>query len=143
MASKANLDVAEKLDITCRKGDTFELPLNFKDSTGANLPLLTDGYEFLMQVRGGKRRQQQKGTLVAGTITKGEQARSADGSTPVGFSFESIDDLGNVTVTASSSTMEKFESGRYSYDLQYMVNGNTTTVLKGSFTVNDDISTNL
>lgn len=46
MASKANLDVAEKLDITCRKGDTFELSLNFKDSTGTAIPLVTDGYEF-------------------------------------------------------------------------------------------------
>ena len=46
MASKANLDVSEKLDITIKRGDSFELFLNFKDSAGANLPLLTDEYEF-------------------------------------------------------------------------------------------------
>lgn len=143
MASKANLDVAEKLDITCRKGDTFELQLNLKDSSGNALPLVTDKYDFLMQVRSGRRRQQQKGALVAGTITKGQQALSKDGSTPVGFSFEEADDLGNVKIFASASTMEKFESGRYNYDLQYIVNEKTTTILKGSFNVNDDISTTL
>lgn len=141
MANKANLDVSEKLDITCRRGDTFELFLNLKDSTGANVQLLSGGYEFLMQVRGGKRRQDQKGNLVAGTITKGEQALSKDGSTSLGFSFQDIDDLGNVKIFASSATMEKFEAGRYSYDLQYIVDNKTTTILKGSFTVNEDIST--
>ena len=141
MASKANLDVAEKLDITCRKGDTFELQLNLKDSSGNALPLVTDKYDFLMQVRGGRRRQGQKGALVAGTTTKGQQALSKDGSTPIGFSFQEADDLGNVKVFASASTMEKFEAGRYNYDLQYIVNEKTTTILKGSFNVNDDIST--
>lgn len=143
MASKANLDVAEKLDITCRKGDTFELPMNFKDSTGTNLPLLTDRYEFLMQVRSPKRTANTKGTLVAGTLSKGDQAKGADRSSNVGFNFEDIDDSGNVTITASADTMANFVAGRYIYDLQYTVNNKTTTVLKGSFTVNDDISTNL
>lgn len=141
MASKANLDVSEKLDITCRKGDTFELSLNLKNSSGSALQLLTDKYEFFMQVRGAKRRPQEKGKLVAGTITKGEQARSSDGTTPLSFQFIEADDLGNVKVFASAETMSKFDSGRYSYDLQYSVNGKTTTILKGTFTVNEDIST--
>jgi hypothetical protein len=34
MASKVNLDISERLDITCRRGDTFELTLTLKDSTG-------------------------------------------------------------------------------------------------------------
>lgn len=141
MANKANLDISEKLDISCRKGDTFELFLNFKDSANANLPLLTGGYDFFMQVRGSKKRSEVKGRLVAGTITKGEQAKALPGSSSVGFSFEEIDDLGNVTLKASAATMRNFEAGRYSYDLQYTVGEKTTTVLKGTFTVNEDIST--
>lgn len=140
MASKANLDVAEKLDITCRKGDTFELSLNFKDSTGSFITLLTDGYEFFMQVRGSKRTANSKGELIAGTITKGDQAKGEDKTANVGFSFDDVDDLGNVTVRASADTMANFPAGRYTYDLQYTVNNKTTTVLKGSFTVNDDIT---
>jgi hypothetical protein len=140
MASKANLDVAEKLDITCRKGDTFELSLNFKDSAGVAIPLVTNSYEFFMQVRGGKRSSGSKGSLVAGTLTKGDQAKGENGSSNVGFTFEDIDNSGNVTVRASADTMANFPSGRYTYDLQYTVNNKTTTVLKGSFTVNDDIT---
>ena len=34
MANKVNLDVSEVLDITCRQGDTFELTLTLKDSSG-------------------------------------------------------------------------------------------------------------
>ena len=41
MASKVNLDVSEKLDITCKKGDTFNLGLLLKDSSGTALTLST------------------------------------------------------------------------------------------------------
>ena len=34
MASKVNLDISERLDITCRRGDTFSLTLTLKDSSG-------------------------------------------------------------------------------------------------------------
>ncbi|MEK9698329.1 MAG: hypothetical protein VW270_21345 [Candidatus Poseidoniales archaeon] len=140
MATKANLDVAERLDITCRKGDTFELSLNFKDSDGNNIALLTDEYDFFMQVRSPKKTANTKGALVAGTLSKGDQAKGADNSSNVGFNFEDVDDSGNVTVRASADTMANFVAGRYTYDLQYTVNNKTTTVLKGSFTVNDDIT---
>ena len=140
MATKANLDVAERLDITCRKGDTFELSLNFKDSSGNNIALLTDEYDFFMQVRSPKKTANTRGALVAGTLSKGDQAKGADKSSNVGFNFEDIDDSGNVTVRASADTMANFIAGRYTYDLQYTVNNKTTTVLKGSFTVNDDIT---
>ena len=140
MAKRANLDVAEQLDITCRKGDTFELSLNFKDSAGSNIALLTDEYDFFMQVRSTRKTSSSRGALVAGTLAKGDQAKGADKSTNVGFTFEDIDDSGNVTVKATADTMANFIAGRYTYDLQYTVNNKTTTVLKGSFTVNDDIT---
>lgn len=140
MAAKANLDVAERLDIVCRRGDTFELSLNFKDSEGENIALLTNGYDFFMQVRSIPRRKGDEGDLIAGTITVGEQSVGVDGATNIGFSFEDIDDNGNVTVRSSAATMSNFPPGVYVYDLQYTVNSKTTTVLKGSFSVNDDIS---
>ena len=139
MATKANLDVAERLDIVCRRGDTFELSLNFKDSEGENIALLTDGYDFFMQVRSIPRKGGE-GDLIAGTLTRGEQSRGSDGATNIGFSFEDIDDNGNVTVKSSATMMSNFPPGVYVYDLQYTVNSRTTTVLKGSFSVNDDIS---
>ena len=37
MATKVNLDVSEKLNITCKKGDTFTLGLLMKDANGVAL----------------------------------------------------------------------------------------------------------
>ena len=52
MANKVNLDVSEKLDITCRRGDTFSLTVTLKDSSGTALTLSTSEYKFLMQEGG-------------------------------------------------------------------------------------------
>ena len=50
MANKVNLDVSEN-DITCRRGDTFSLPFDLKDSSGTAIQLDTLGYSFLMDVK--------------------------------------------------------------------------------------------
>ena len=133
MASKVNLDVSDKLDITCRKGDTFNLKLLLKDSTGTALTLTTSGYEFLMQVRGRQKVQGER-KLVIGSVNRGKAAE--DG---IKFSF-TTDDSGNLTITASDSIMRQVSAGRYVYDLQQILDGVSTTILRGSFTVNDDIS---
>jgi hypothetical protein len=133
MASKVNLDVSDKLDITCRKGDTFNLKLLLKDSTGTVLTLTTSGYEFLMQVRGRQKVQGER-KLVIGSVNRGKAAEEG-----INFSFIT-DDSGNLTITASDSIMRQVSAGRYVYDLQQILDGVSTTILKGSFTVNDDIS---
>ena len=56
MAKKVNLDVAQTLNITCRRGDTFQLNMTLKDSSGTALVLDGSGgsngaYKFAMQVR--------------------------------------------------------------------------------------------
>jgi hypothetical protein len=133
MASKVNLDVSEKLDITCRKGDTFKLQLTLKDSTGTALTLTTSGYEFLMQVR-GRQKSQGSRKLLIGSTNRGKAADEG-----VNFTFTKTDS-GVLTVTASDAIMRKVQPGRYVYDLQQILDGVTTTILKGNFTVNDDIS---
>ena len=50
MATSVNLDIASRVDITCRKGDTFTLELTFKDEDG-NVIDLSVGYDWVMQVR--------------------------------------------------------------------------------------------
>lgn len=131
MANKVNLDISEKLNITCRKGDTFSMTITLKDSEGNPLSLVDDEYEFLMQVRTYK---SQGGELIMGTI-----ASAAQQVTNENFTF-STDNDGNVTITAADSVMRNVPAGRYVYDLQQMVNSETTTLLEGSFVVNDDIS---
>lgn len=154
MASKANLDVSEKLDITIKRGDSFELFLNFKDSAGENLPLLTDEYEFIIQVKTAQNNQgaqastTQRRTLVAGSAltesqTKGV-AKAEEAESPI-FVFEDIDDLGNVVLRSTAESTSKLPVGRFVYDLQYKVLVNAfqkvTTVLRGNFTIKEDIST--
>lgn len=154
MASKANLDVSEKLDITIKRGDSFELFLNFKDSAGANLPLLTDEYEFIIQVKTAQNNQgaqastTQRRTLVAGSAltesqTKGV-AKAEEAESPI-FVFEDVDDLGNVVLRSTAESTSKLPVGRFVYDLQYKVLVDAfqkvTTVLRGNFTIKEDIST--
>jgi|TARA_R100000315_G_scaffold55079_2_gene29089 hypothetical protein len=140
MASKVNLDVSEKLDITCRQGDSFSLTLTLKDSSGTALTLSTDNYSFLMQVyrSGGSVKNT---SPVLGSSNLGKQ---------VDNSFEAfvIDDSGNVTISATAATMRNIKAGRYVYDLQQIkptASGvdTHTTLLRGSFIVNSDVSKSL
>tara|TARA_R110002167_G_scaffold53504_1_gene153357 strand:+ start:81 stop:497 length:417 start_codon:yes stop_codon:yes gene_type:complete len=138
MANRVNLDISERLDITCRKGDTFSLTVTLKDSSGTALALVTDAYSFLMQVWGYSSRSKDP---VLGSVNLGKK---------VDHSFESfvIDDLGNVTITATATTMRGVKPGKYTYDLQYVLPTTSgvdthTTILRGSFIVNDDISKSL
>lgn len=137
MANSVNLDVSEKLNITCRQGDTFNLTLTLKDSSGAALALSSGGYEFLMQVRGAKNPRTKSRELVMGTVSKGDSA--SRGGVSTNFSF-SVDDSGNATVTASDEIMRNVQPGRYVYDLQQIVDNVTTTILEGNFIVNEDVS---
>ena len=147
MAKKVNLDVSEKLDITCRRGDTFSLTVTLKDSDGVALPLATDKYSFVMQVRDGNVSAVEKGAsgLIIGTKGLGSKAVDAKGQER---SFESFvtDDSGNVTITATATTMRQVPAGNYIYDLQQIKPNTTTgvdvhtTILKGAFRVNQDIS---
>ena len=149
MASSVNLDVAERLDITCRRGDTFSLTLTLKDSSGDVITLATSGYEFLMDVktpvertRSGvsKRQVVASSTLSpsksdAKTLTSDQQAKLSNG-----FEFTDITDSGTVKVSASSDTMSNLPVGTFDYDIQQKVGDVVTTILKGSFTINEDIS---
>jgi len=148
MANKVNLDVSEVLDITCRQGDTFELTLTLKDSSGSGLNLSTDKYSFVMQVWPTGRKGSNpiiastekglKGRVLPPNITQ-NQSREAY------FEPFVVDDNGNVTIKATASTMRRVPAGRYIYDLQYILPTTSgvdthTTILRGSFVVNEDVT---
>jgi len=137
MANRVNLDITEKLNITCRRGDTFSLGLVLKDSSGTAITLATSGYEFFMQVRSLTPNREGARDLIMGTDTKGEKADRDGVST--NFSF-TVDDSGNLTISASSSIMRLIPAGEYVYDLQQIVNDVSTTLFEGRFKVNDEIS---
>lgn len=136
MANKVNLDTSERLDITCRQGDTFSLTVTLKNSADTAITLSTLGYSFLMQVWGGNSSEP-----IIGSPNLGKSVKK---------SFESfvIDDSGNVTISATAATMKDVPSGVYIYDLMSVLPSSTvadthTTILRGNFTVNPDISKSL
>ena len=159
MANKANLDVSEKLDITIRRGDSFELSINIKDNEGNNLPLLTDDYEFAIQIktpaassrRGAQAKKAsslpQRSLVAASSLQESvtqDVPKDQSAESPI-FVFEDRSDNGNVTLRATAANTATLPVGVFVYDLQYkyIVNGfeNVTTILKGNFTVKEDIST--
>ena len=116
--SKVSLDVAQRLDITCRKGDTFNLVVNVSDSTGTAVNLST--YSFKMELRE--------------TDTKETNTLSSDQITITGTSG------GVITISILASVMAGISSGLYVYDLQTINAGVTQTWLTGVITVNEDVT---
>jgi hypothetical protein len=121
MGLKANLDIAQRLDITCRKGDTFELVITITDSTGTALDLSTYS-DFEIDVR----------------------PTDEDSGTPIltfAFADFAASNLGVLTATKSFSDMEAVEAGTFVYDLQATDGGAVrTTWFYGLFTIIDDVT---
>ena len=116
--SQVQLDVAKRLDITCRKGDTFNLVINVTDSAGTAVNLST--YSFKMQVKE--------------TDTSSTNVISNDDITITGTA------AGVLTVTIPSTVMTSVSSGLYAYDLQTINVGVTQTWLTGVLKVNEDVT---
>lgn len=121
-----NLDTAARLDIVCRKGDSFELILDFGTAMDNN------ANNWKMQVA--------TSDTAAATL-------SLEGST--NFAISANDDGvadAKVTITASSTVMGGIDSGLYVYDIQTDSNtagvsgGTVKTLLYGTFKVNEDIT---
>lgn len=148
MAQKVNLDIAQTLNITCRRGDTFSLDVTLKDSSGTPLGLDKDNYEFIMQVRTSAFADRKEGIILS------TQAHVPNGAVLgengfVGFIEEmngnitpvvNVTNEGVVSIKIPASTMRKMSSGSYTYDLQYIADSVHTTILTGSFVVNEDVS---
>ena len=114
-----NLDTSQRVDITCRKGDTFSLIVTFTDADGDALDL-SSGYDWKMDV-------------------KDTDTSSSDIIADDSFSY-SGNSSGQLTITASAATMASVTSGTYVYDLQSSVAGVVKTWLYGIFKINEDIS---
>ena len=116
--SQVQLDVAKRLDITCRKGDTFNLVINVTDSAGTAVDLST--YSFKMQVKE--------------TDTSSTNVISNDDITITGTA------AGVLTVNIPSTVMTSVSGGLYVYDLQTINAGVPQTWLTGVLKVNEDVT---
>ena len=138
MARKLNLDVAERLDIICKKGDSFNMSITVTDESGAGLDLR--GYTISIQVRSNA------GSTINGVYTPGAYILGVgldrNRNSPLANAGSSASENGVITITSSATEMSKIDAGVYVYEIQQaaIVGGDTKTILKGSFTVNNDIA---
>ena len=150
MASKkVNLDIAQTLNITCRKGDTFELALTLKNDSGNSLNMLTNNYKFIMQVRTDAANDGAEGLVLSTLYGRPSEAASSTATIEPMETTDSAAATGTnltqdvATIKVSAAVMRNVAPGRYVYDLQYTSGGDDAfhrTLLKGSFVVNEDVA---
>jgi hypothetical protein len=116
-SNTVNLDNAQRVDIICRKGDTFSIEIDFYDAN--NNPIDLTGYSWKMDVS------------------------AYDGAPSPVLDDTDFTYLGNSTgklfVSATSTVMLTINAGEYVYGLQSTDAGTVKTWLYGSFTVNEDM----
>ena len=132
---KAVTDVAQKLNITARKGDTFRLSVTFKNASGGNITVGGGAYNFKMDVRASAFDDSDSGAIINISETQDEAVTNG---------FDTSGGSGNVIINISSSTMNGIDGGRYVYDLQATntADNSVQTWLKGNFVVNEDVTVN-
>lgn len=118
MATQINLDNSTRVDITCRKGDTFNLELTFKDGAGSVIDLTN--YTWKMDV---KETDTSTGDIIPDN----------------NFTYTGNAD-GELTISASAATMAAISGGLYVYDLQSTNGGTVKTWVYGIFKINEDVS---
>ena len=131
---KAITDVAQKLNITARKGDTFRLSVTFKNAQGEAISI-PGNYTFKMQVRNSAFDDTAAGALIE--ISETQAAAVTNG-------FDTTGGAGNVVINIDSTNMNNIDGGRYVYDLQATNTSDNSvqTWLKGNFVVNEDVTVN-
>tara|TARA_R110000803_G_scaffold109648_2_gene178019 strand:- start:2045 stop:2425 length:381 start_codon:yes stop_codon:yes gene_type:complete len=125
MATSVNLDISKRVDIVCRKGNTFNLELLIKDALGVVIDVSTPTvYTFKMEVR-------ETDTSAATIIDT-----SAAGFTITGTN------LGVVEITTTAAIMAAVNAGLFVYDFQATKASDSSvqTWLYGTFRVNEDVT---
>jgi len=123
--STLRLDQSQRVDIVCRRGDTFKMVLNVRDSSGAVVNVSGSAFTYRMEVR---ETDTATGTAVIPTNA-------------TGFVFAG-NASGVLNVTVSSTTMAAVNSGLYVYDLQAtrVSDSFVQTWLYGTFLINEDVT---
>lgn len=139
MANKLNLDQSQRVDIVCRKNDTFALKLQISDENGVVVPLNgtgDDAYDFAMEVR--------EADTDNSTSPNNDSKMSTEFTSGAGAI--TIEDAGyangEVIFTCAHGDMN-VDSGLYVYDIQQKKGTTSTiveTILYGTFQINEDVT---
>tara|TARA_R100001510_G_scaffold38557_1_gene34959 strand:+ start:972 stop:1364 length:393 start_codon:yes stop_codon:yes gene_type:complete len=127
MATTINLDTSQRVDIICRKGDTFSLRLTVTDADGA--ANFAENHIFRMEVR-----DSDTGDLItngSATFLITVTAAAADVTNKY------------IDLTLDADTMKTMPSGLYVYDVEQKTTASTpvvSTLIFGTLKINEDIT---
>lgn len=136
-ATQINLDTAQRVDVICRKGDTFSLRLTLTTADTPPVAAFQEADVFLFEVR-----ETDTGNLVLNESSaefKAEVTADSDDAT-----------AGYIDLTVSAATMKTMPSGLYAYDVEQKVVNDSegsplttptvATLIYGTLKVNEDVS---
>lgn len=132
--SVVNLDTATRLDIICRRGDYFELQIDF----GTSMESFVGRWD--LQVRASE----DLDSPSSGVDLSFSSEEFFDDSQQQSNDPKEISVEGSVVTVKKSSAEMSINAGLYVYDLQFTPENaqlNTKTMLYGTFQVNDDVTT--
>ena len=136
MANKLNLDRSQRVDIVCRKNDTFSLKLKIEDNSGVAVDLSSD-WEFNMDVRHADTDNKVDTNRIMSTQITVDDPGHIDADTATSG------DSGEVIFTCKAEDMD-VASGLYVYDIQQVDTSADTniveTILYGTFQINEDVT---
>lgn len=150
MARKLDLDISEKVAITTRRGDTFDVTLTFyigEEAAGNEDDL--DGDSFLMEVRDKASSDANEGLIMSSTgpnvITTSATIPPPSSNFTMEISGADLNDAAvnnQLTIRCTAAEMENVAAGRYVYDLQrYNTSSEEQkTILRGPFRVVEDVA---
>lgn len=135
MANKLNLDQSQRVDIVCRKNDTFALKLQISDESGTAVNL-SSGWSFNMDVR----HADTDNDLATNRVMSTGITTPTDGAIEVDLTGGAS---GEVVFTCSADDMD-VAAGLYVYDIQQVdTSANpdiVETILYGTFQINEDVT---
>jgi hypothetical protein len=153
MAKTINLDTAQRVDVVCRKGDTFDLTLTLKDTASTPASIVADADTFKMEVRttddAGDAYSSGDAVIILSTEddtnsdTKQIIVKDSAGTTLDDSTVGVADTDGVVRFTVTSSNMGLTLSGLYVYDIEmtdFSNSNKVTTLIYGTFKINEDVS---
>ena len=141
MAS-VSVDIAQTLNITCRRGDTFVLDVTITNSSGAALDVSGYGGVLLVKSQDGATAILDFYTNIITNPTNRTVDDTYNASTDGLITMAHGGGSNNVIrFSCSAAIMAALTPGTYSYDfaVQYDASNIITTYLKGAFIVNADI----
>ena len=133
MGQVLNLDKSQRVDVICKRGDTFKMNVLIQDDEGDATDV--SSYTFHMAVR-----YTDTDDAIVAQPTEGGFVLSSGSAGTITIDKTTDGANGNVSFTITNTNMQ-IASGLYVYDIQ-MTNTESIveTILYGVFKVNEDVT---